>query len=56
MMKLPRMRDWKWLAIGILLGGALAFASGCGTVSGILQDIQGAVDGINEAHNNEGGE
>ena len=41
---------WKWIILGVLIGGALVFAIGCGTVSGILQDVQGAVDGIERAH------
>lgn len=50
----------KWLAIGVLLGSALVFLTSCGTArgvidglestgAGVLQDLSGAVDGINRA-------
>ena len=57
----------KWVGIGILLGGALVFLTSCGTARGVLtgmeatgggiiQDLRGAVDGINWADHHESNE
>ena len=56
---------WKWIILGIIIGGSLILLVGCGTVkgvltgveatsAGILQDLRGAVDGIDRADNQGG--
>jgi type IV secretory pathway TrbL component len=71
MLVLKRVSYKKWALIGSLLGVLMLvalFLSGCSTTQGVidgvesvgggvLQDLQGAYDGINEAHGGrEGGE